>query len=108
MTSLANLFQEVENACCSRNIGWSETEDAYQIEALVAGIKPQEIEIAFENNALTIEAKSDRYRYSYLVPLPSNQIESDKIEATSVDGILKLTLPKAKSAKPTKITVKTI
>jgi len=105
--SLATLFQEVENAFRPTGVALSEKEDAFVVEALVAGVKGKEIEITFEKGSVSIEAKSGCYRYSYLVPLPANQIdESATPEAVSEDGILRITFPKAKATRPLKITVK--
>lgn len=106
--SLATLFQEVENAFRPTGVRLSETEHSFILEALVAGVKPKDIEIAFEKGALTINAKSPvGYNYSYLVPFEGIQIdESAMPEAVAEDGILKLTIPKPKAAKPLKITVK--
>jgi len=106
--SLATLFQEVENAFRPTGIRFTETENSYVLEALVAGVKPKEIDISFENGALSIQAKAaSGYNYSYLVPLEGILIdESATPEAVAEDGILKITLPKAKVAKPLKIAVK--
>jgi HSP20 family molecular chaperone IbpA len=105
--SLATLFQEVENAFRPTGVRLSETESAYILEALVAGVKPKDIDISFENGAITIVAKAGGYNYSYLVPMEGIQIdESITPEATAEDGILKISLPKAKAAKALKITVK--
>ncbi len=105
--SLATLFQEVENAFRPTGVRLSETEEAYVVEALVAGVKSKEMEITLEKGALSILAKSERYSYSYLVPLEGIQIdESASIQASAEDGILKISLPKAKTSRPLKITVK--
>lgn len=103
--SLATLFQEVENCFRPTGVRLIETEEAYVVEALVAGVKPKEMEITLEKGALSIAAKSGAYCYSYLVPLEGIQIEGE-VTATAEDGILKITLPKAKTTKPLKITVK--
>jgi HSP20 family molecular chaperone IbpA len=109
MTSIATLFQDVEE-CCRRSpsgVHFSETEDAYILEAFVAGVKPKEINISYEKQSLSIEATGSGYNYSYLVPLPSVQIdESVAPEAIAEDGILKISFPKAKAAKALKINVK--
>ncbi|MBX7066129.1 MAG: Hsp20/alpha crystallin family protein [Parachlamydiales bacterium] len=105
--SLATLFQEVENAFRPTGVRLSETQDAYVVEALVAGVKPKEIEITLEKRALSIIGKSGCYSYSYLVPIEGIQIdEGGEITASAEDGILKVTMPKAKATKPLKITVK--
>lgn len=105
--SLATLFQEVENVFRPTGVRLSETQEAFIVEALVAGVKPKEIEITLEKGALSIAAKSERYNYSYLVPLEGILIdEGSEIGASAEDGILKIVLPKAKATKPLKITVK--
>lgn len=107
--TIATLFQDVEE-CFRRSpsgVTLTETEDAYILEALTAGVKAKDIAISFEKRSLTIEAKGSGYSYSYLVPLPAGQVdETATPEATAEDGILKITFPKAKAAKPLKITVK--
>lgn len=105
--SLATLFQEVENAFRPTGVSLRETDEAYILEALVAGVKAKEIDISFEKGGVSIEAKNGTYRYSYLVPLPSGQIDERATpEAVTEDGILKITFPKAKASRPMKITVK--
>lgn len=107
MTSLATLFQEVENAFRPTGVALRETEEAFVLEAVVAGVKAKDIDISFEKGGVSIEAKTGCYRYSYLVPLPAGQIdESATPEAIAEEGILKVTFPKAVAAKPLKITVK--
>lgn len=105
--SLATLFQEVENAFRPTGVRFSEKEDSFVLEALVAGVKPKDIDISCEKGALTIVAKAGYYNYSYLVPFEGIQIDENAApEAVAEDGILKITIPKAKAAKPLKIAVK--
>ncbi len=105
--SLATLFQEVENVFRPTGVRLSDTETAFVLEAVVAGVKPKDIEISLEKGALSIIAKTGCYSYSYLVPMEGMQIdESGLPEATAEDGILKVMIPKTKSPRPLKITVK--
>ena len=105
--SLATLFQEVENVFRPTGVRFSETETAFVLEAVVAGVKPKDIEISLEKGALAIIAKTGCYNYSYLVPMEGLQIdESGLPEAAAEDGILKISIPKAKTPRPLKITVK--
>lgn len=105
--SLATLFEEVENVFRPNGLRLVETETNYIVEALVAGVKPKEIDISLEKRALSILAKSEKYQYSYLCPIDGIEIdESGTIEASVEDGILKVLLPKAKAPRPLKITVK--
>lgn len=106
--TLATLFQDVEQCLCRPSgIHFSEVEGAFIVEALVAGVKPKDIQITFDKGGLNIEAKNEGYSYSYLIPLPQGQIDESAVpEAISEEGILKVSFPKAKMARPLKIAVK--
>ncbi|HSX10234.1 MAG TPA: Hsp20/alpha crystallin family protein [Chlamydiales bacterium] len=107
--TLATLFQDVEEAFrrSPSGVTINETDEAFILEAFVAGVKPKDIQISTEKRSLCIEAKGSGYSYSYLVPIPPGQIdETATPEAIAEDGILRITFPKAKAAKPLKITVK--
>lgn len=107
--TLATLFQEVENAFRPNGVSLFEKEDAFILEAITAGVKAKDINITFEKGAVSIDGKTGIYGYSYLVPLPTGQIDENATpEAISEDGILKITFPKAKASRPLKITVKTV
>lgn len=91
-----------------------ETPDSYEIEAAMPGIKPEDVDITLNNNALTIrgetkveEEKEDKSYHlrerragAFLrsITLPSS-INADAIEARYDNGVLKLRLPKAEEAK---------
>ncbi|NPB09101.1 MAG: Hsp20/alpha crystallin family protein [Thermodesulfobacteria bacterium] len=99
----------------------SETKDAVIVRADVPGIDPNEIEITISGNTLTIrgEKKQEReekgenfYRVerSYgsfvrSIQLPA-EVETDKVEATYKNGVLKIILPKKSEAKGKQIPVK--
>ena len=100
-----------------------ESEDEYLVKASLPGINPEDLEITFEENRLTIKGESkeeeevDEARFhlrerrfgsfTRSIKLPSG-IESDKIEANYDKGVLKLHLPKVEEVKPKKITIKTL
>lgn len=111
----------------SRPLTWglpldvSEDEDAYFVRANIPGINPDDIEITFTDNVLTIkgelqsedEVKETRYHlrerrygaFSRSITL-GDRIQGDKIQAAYENGVLTLTLPKAEEAKPKRIAVK--
>jgi HSP20 family protein len=111
-----------------KSFNWSvaldivESEDEYLVKASLPGINPEDLEITFDSNRLTIkgevkeEEEIDEAQYhlrerSYgsftrSIKLPTG-IESDKIEANYDKGVLKLHLPKVEEVKPKKITIKT-
>ncbi len=99
----------------------AETKDAYLVEAVLPGLKPEDLDITIQDNVLTITGEirqeqrggekanyhrvERRYgRVARSVSLPS-QVDSDKVQATLSNGILRLEIPKAESVKPRKITV---
>jgi HSP20 family protein len=93
-----------------------ETDKAIIAEAVVAGVPKKNVDIEIEDGVLTIKAevkeeteakneyKSTSYQYYYTTALSGGQWE--KAEADVVDGIVKVTIPKAESARPRKISVK--
>jgi len=111
-----------------KSFNWSvaldvvESEDEYLVKASVPGINPEDLEITFEDNRLTIKGEvkeeSDvneaRYHlrerrfgsFSRSIKMPSG-IDSDKIEANYEKGVLELHLPKVEEVKPKKIAIKT-
>lgn len=97
-----------------------ESEDAYFVKASLPGVKPDDINITYDNHILTLsteiqaeeEKKEERYllrerRYGSFtrsITLP-NQVDASKIEASYDDGVLTLTLPKAEEMKPRRIQI---
>jgi HSP20 family protein len=102
----------------------SETEDMFIIDAVVPGVKSDDLDITIQDNVLTITAETRhqeqntdqkvnfhrverRYgRASRSISLPT-PVKADAIEATLDNGILHLEVPKAEEVKPRKISVNT-
>ena len=98
----------------------AESGDAFVVKASLPGMNPDDLEVTFNNNILTIqgevkeEHESDEKRYhlrerrygsfSRSISLPST-INADAIDASYQDGVLTLTLPKSQEAKPKRISV---
>jgi len=101
-----------------------EEDEAYVLSALVPGLKAEDLNIQVLEDVLRIEGEYQRSgpadkadEQSYLVrELPNGSftrtlrlpsvIDADHVEAKIADGVLTLTLPKAESARPKKISVK--
>ena len=95
--------------------------DEFIVKASVPGVNPDDIEVTFTNNVLTIkgeiksetENKEDRYHmrerrygsFSRSISLDS-RINSDKIQAEYEHGVLTLHLPKAEEVKPKRISIR--
>ena len=79
------------------------------LRLFVTGVPKKDVEIEIEDGVLTVKAEfkseNSEYQYYYTTALSGGQW--DKAEADIVDGIVKVEIPKAESARPRKITVKT-
>jgi len=96
-----------------------ETEDALVVVMEIPGVEKKDVEINLENDSLRVEARIDYGKYEGLDPLYteynvghftrafalSNQIDRAKIGAELDNGVLTLTLKKAKEAMPRRITI---
>jgi len=98
-----------------------EDKDNVVVEAPLAGIDPEKVNIEIEDNVLKISGKSEKksevdeknfYRkeirsgsFYRAVALPK-AVSGDKAEASFDKGILKITVPKKEEAKPKKVTIK--
>lgn len=95
-----------------------EEQDAYVLSALVPGIKAEELNIQVLDDVVRIEAEyKAEEQDGYLVrELPNGSftrslrlpapIDAEHVEADVTNGILTLTLPKAESARPKQIKIK--
>jgi HSP20 family protein len=97
------------------------TENAYEIDAALPGVKPEDVDISVLGETLTITARtnSDQAReddgYSYreirrgsfsrTVQMPT-AVKADEATATFENGLLHLSIPKAEEAKPRQIQIK--
>ncbi len=115
-------------AVSGSQFGYTPAIDMYEdknnivIETQLGGIDPEKVDIAIENNVLTIKGESEKksevedknyYRkeirrgsFFRSVPLPT-KVDGDKAVAESGDGILKITVPKATEMKPKSIKIQT-
>ena len=98
-----------------------EDADTYFIRAEIPGMESREIDISATGRSLTIsgerkivsEGENVRYHrrereggtFSRVMTLPDD-IQVEKINAGYEDGILMITVPKARAAKPQKIEIK--
>ena len=98
----------------------SETDEEYLVKASVPGVKPDDLEITYNNKVLTIkgetrqeeEREDARYHvrerrfgtFARSISLPT-MVESEKIKASYENGVLILQLPKTEEAKPRRIPI---
>jgi HSP20 family protein len=99
---------------------WNET-SALCVEAEVPGVKKEDLEIFAVGNELTIKGrrpplegeKLTHHRqergtgeFTRVITLPTD-VDAEKVEAVLKNGVLTVRLPKAESAKPKQIAIKT-
>lgn len=96
-----------------------EDDGAYHVEAELPGLKLEDLEILVHRHEVSLsgerkidfgegadagrrERATGKFQRKLQLPL---ELDADKAQASLVNGILTLTLPKAESAKPRKIEV---
>jgi HSP20 family protein len=96
-----------------------ETDQALTVVLEMPGVAKDGVEVTVENDVLVISGRVDFSKYESLQPLYteynvgnyarnfqlSSKIAQDRISAELRDGVIKLVLPKAESAKPRTIKV---
>lgn len=109
-------MDDFDNLAFQKGLKVHEDAKNIYVEAVVAGVPTKDVDVDIEDGVVTIKAEkkieekvkgeysSAMYSYYYTCALSSGQW--DKTKAEVEDGILTLTIPKAESAKPKKITVK--
>lgn len=96
-----------------------ETDDALTVVMELPGVEKQAIDVNVENDVLRVDARIDFTKYEALEPIYteynighfarsftlSNKIDQQQITAQLDDGVLTLTLKKAKEALPRRIMI---
>jgi HSP20 family protein len=102
-------------------INLTESKDAYTLRAELPGVGSEDLDIQATANTLSLagerklpkEDQGARYhrreresgKFSRVVSLPG-EINPDKVEASLVNGILTVVVPKAEAARPRQISVR--
>lgn len=98
--------------------------DNLYVEALLPGIDPAELEMTVQQNTLTISGKRHLQeelpekvvwhrrerglgKFMRTVELPLD-VKTDEVRAEYKNGLLRVTLPKADAAKPTRIAIEAV
>lgn len=94
-----------------------EEDETYVLSALVPGLTADDLTIQVLDDVVRIEGKYKAEEAQYLVrELPGGSftrtlrmpapIDAERVDARITDGVLTLKLPKAESARPKKISIK--
>lgn len=90
---MINTFDESYNS----SFEVTEDNDAYFLSIDLPGFEKKEISISLKKDELNISAKSDKKQRSKSITLPSDT-DTGKISANLKNGVLKITVPKAKES----------
>ena len=114
---MARRWVEDRDQTLGINIREDAENDAYILSALVPGLKSDELNIQVLDEVIRIQGEYKMDEGSYLVrELPNGSftrtlrlpaaIDAEHVEADITDGVLTLRLPKAESARPKQIKIK--
>jgi HSP20 family protein len=96
-----------------------ETEEALCVVMEMPGVEKKDLNVALENAVLRVDGQISFSKYEGMEPVYteynvghyarsfalSNKIDQERISAQLDDGVLLLTLPKAKEAQPRRISI---
>jgi len=122
------MFSELTPAFWAGQSGFTPAVDIYEdkdnviVETQLAGVDPEKVSITIENDVLCIKGEGEKKsevedknyykkeirRGSFFrsVALPAHVL-GDKATAEAIDGVLKISIPKAPESKPNTIKIKT-
>ncbi len=96
-----------------------ETDEALSVVMEMPGVEKKDLDVKLEDDVLSVDGRIDFAKYKDMEPVYAeynvghytrsftlgSAIDKEKISANLEDGVLTLTLPKAKHAQPRKITI---
>ena len=96
-----------------------ETDQALCVVMEMPGVERKDVNVALENGVLRVDGRIDFAKYEGMEPVYteynvghytrsftlSDKIDQERISAQLDDGVLTLTLPKAKEAQPRRISI---
>jgi HSP20 family protein len=114
------LDLNVSDSVWSPDVDISETENQYEVNAEIPGLKKEDIKLSVEDNVLTlsgerkVEKETDKKNYhrveraygkferSFRLP---KEVDAENIKANYKNGVLTVQLPKTEAVKPKEIAV---
>lgn len=113
--------EDIVRGAWSPSVDIFENKDKIVIEAELAGMKPEDVDVSIENNVITLRGErkfekneeSENYHrversygsFTRSFTLPRTVI-SDEADASFENGVLSITLPKREEAKARKVEIK--
>jgi len=117
MISWPRWIDDFDEISTQKGLKIHETDKSIIVEAVVAGVPAEQVDVDIEDGVITIKAekkeevdKKEEYRFSsykYYYTCALSGGEWNKADAEVKHGVLTLTIPKAEAAKKQKVKVKT-
>jgi HSP20 family protein len=86
-----------------------ETENEFLVLADMAGTKPEDVDVRFEQGELTVHgrraARNNEFTTYHRIFSVADSVAADKISADLKAGVLTIRLPKVEAVKPKRIAV---
>lgn len=113
-----SVWEEEETEFGGRQLDVYETDDELVVKAGVAGVKPDNVDVTFEDGILQIQGQEEEKKegkkyykkssrsYRYRVAVPGNVDMKKEPEAEVKNGVITIKFKKAEESKPKKIEVK--
>jgi HSP20 family protein len=101
---LRGVFPPFSNAPGSFGVEVARSANGYTVEIPVAGFRPDQIEVTFQEDTLIVSGKSERRNFTRQLVLPE-EIDSDNITAQVDHGLLTLNLSRRPETQPRRIQV---
>jgi len=97
-------FPSFANASGAFGVEVSRSDNGYVVEIPVAGFRPDQIDITFQDDTLIVSGKSDRRNFTRQLMLPE-EIDPDGITANVDHGMLTLNLARRPETQPRRIQI---
>ena len=101
---LRGAFPSFSNGSAAFGVDVSRSEGGYTVEIPVAGFRPDQIEVTFQEDTLIVSGKSERRNFTRQLVLPE-EIDPDSISAHVDHGMLTLNLSRRPETQPRRIQV---
>lgn len=115
--SIPRWMEDLDEASMQRGLKLREDEKNIYVEAVVAGVPSENVDVEIEDGVVTIKAenkeeekeknefRSSSYRYYYTCALSGGKW--DKANAEVKHGVVTVTVPKEEAVRPRKLKVNT-
>jgi HSP20 family molecular chaperone IbpA len=81
------------------------SDDGYDVEVPVPGFRPEDIDISYQDGAITVTGRNERRSFTRSLSIPDD-IDEERIEASCEHGVLTLHLHQLPQRQPRRISIR--